>query len=250
MLVKYPCEYDWDALATLVPTYRQLVRFYRMFLRGMNPSFVGMSDRTMLQDTRGLRSEMNLVSVMARKLEVTAKQRSKFAHLAGIACSWQYDDDPFADEGDTDDSRIILQANSVWSRLLTQKVTLAWFREATAIVGGVECGRLDLLLEAHSLGMNPQDAQICSGPEYRRMFTSAQIRSLAHHKLSLPFAYHIFETARYAGTHPTVQEVVELRDAAVPHEYLTALLSAGQTAHATARLWKQGVPAEYAIALA
>lgn len=248
-LVKYPLEYDWNALAVLTPTYDKLLRFYRMVLRGLNPNLTvitTVTEKHILSD-RAFRTEMRLISTMAAELQVLDSQKSKFARLAGIALSWQAGSFTRRDD-EMHDDEIIAKAKTIWQRILDQKVTLAWFREATENTTRMRYSQLDRLLYAHSLGMSPWDASAYSHPLCAELFTLAQVRSMARHKLSPSFARHVFETGLATGTHPTIQEVVELRDADVPWDYLTALLRSGKTAHAIVQMWKNSIPLEYALA--
>lgn len=247
-LVKYPLEYNWDALVLLTPTYDKLLRFYRMALRGMNPHLTAISEEYILRD-RSFRTDMRFFSELAGELGPTNPQRSKFARLAGIALSWrQNPHGHFRQDEGMDDEEIFAKAKTLWKHLIDQKMTLAWFREATDNTVGMQYDRLRRVVYAHYLGMSPWDANSYSHPLCAKLFTLAQVRSIVHHKLSPSFARHVFENGRAAGTHPTIQEVVELRDADVPWDYLTTLLRSGQTAHAIVRLWKEGIPLEYALA--
>lgn len=248
VLVKFPLEYDWDALAVLTPTYDKLLRLYRMVLRGLNPNLTSITEEHILRD-RSFRTDMRLISDMAGSLKVTAGQRSKFARLAGIALSWQTNSQGhFRQDDAMEDDEIIDKARPIWRRILDQKMTLAWLREATDNTVGMKYDRFNRVVYAHSLDMSPWDASAYSHPLCAELFTSAQVRSMAHHKLSPGFVRHVFETGRAAETHPTIQEVVELRDADVPWDYLTTLLRSGETAHAIVRLWKNSIPLEYALA--
>lgn len=248
VLVKFPLEYDWDALAVLTPTYDKLLRLYRMVLRGLNPNLTSITEEHILRD-RSFRTDMRLISDMAGSLKVTAGQRSKFARLAGIALSWQTNSQGhFRQDDAMEDDEIIDKARPIWRRILDQKMTLAWLREATDNTVGMKYDRFNRVVYAHSLDMSPWDASAYSHPLCAELFTSAQVRSMAHHKLSPGFVRHVFETGRAVGTHPTIQEVVELRDADVPWDYLTTLLRSGETAHAIVRLWKNSIPLEYALA--
>lgn len=247
-LVKYPMEYDWDALAVLTPTWDKLLRFYRTVLKGLELRIDRQtrSERELLQ-LRSFRPDLRFVSRLAAELGITNNQRSKFAFFAGIVLTWQ-DDSSFAKDDGYSETGSIREAKAIWAKLLKQRVPLAYLREVADISQKMRPDHFERFLFAHSVGMNEWDAASYLHPNYHSLFTKAQIRSIAHHKLSLDDVKLIFTAGRENGTHPTVNEVVAAKNAGMPNSYLIPVLATGQTVHAATAMWKAGFPVEYATA--
>ncbi len=232
-LVDGRTEYDWEALAILGSSQDQLLRFYRMAVKAVSLFPVHVDIRRAHWRAH-LRRDFSFESRVAGQLDIKPSERSRFARIVGVASNWE--------SPDTE-----LHLAIVWQRIREQKVTLTWLREATEYGNHMDFSRMMRALDAHADGMSGTHAEEYSHPDCHRMFTAAQRRALARHNISPNFARHVFDTG---PLNTTISDVLALRDSGASWDYLTAVLEAGVSGKAAARLWRCSVPEAYATAVA